>query len=69
MTMENVKDILKNNFNEVDFNSDGYLTKNELKQILKRENPGKRISRSEIVMIFNQLDVSHDGKISYEGKK
>ena len=66
--MEDVTKFLKNIFEVADVNSDGFLTKNEVKQILQRQNPQRKISRSEVTMMMKQMDVNNDGKISFEGK-
>ena len=65
--MEDVTEFLKNIFDEADVNSDGFLTKIEVKQILQRKNPQRKISRSEVKMMMKQMDVNNDGKISFEG--
>ena len=65
--MEDVTEFLKNIFDEADINSDGFLTKIEVKQILQRKNPQRKISRSEVKMMMKQMDVNNDGKISFEG--
>ena len=66
--MEDVTKFLKNIFEVADVNSDGFLTKIEVKQILQRQNPQRKISRSEVTMMMKQMDVNNDGKISFEGK-
>ena len=65
--MEDVTKFLKNIFEVADVNSDGFLTKIEVKQILQRQNPQRKISRSEVTMMMKQMDVNNDGKISFEG--
>jgi len=64
--MEDVTKFLKNIFEVADVNSDGFLTKIEVKQILQRQNPQRKISRSEVTMMMKQMDVNNDGKISFE---
>ena len=42
----------------------GYITINELHDVLTRLNPS--IDKSRVSDVLNKIDIDHDGKISYE---
>ncbi|CAF0764636.1 unnamed protein product [Rotaria sordida] len=57
-------DEMRRVFKCFDIDGSGYVTADELHEILKRLN--RDISKNQIREVINEVDMDHDGKISYE---
>lgn len=57
------KDLLKA-FQKIDRNGDGYITHDELFQVLTKR--GERMTKSEVKMMIEDADFNGDGKLDYE---
>merc|ERR1711920_487064 len=54
-------ELLVNSFRRFDVDGSGYVTIEELKQLL-----GETLPEGEVDEIFKNVDASHDGKIDYQ---
>lgn len=63
---KDVKD-LRTQFQGIDRNGDGMLTKEEIGRGLN--NLGKRLETTELTAIYAVLDANQDGKVEYTGRK
>ena len=52
-------------FNKLDLNQDGYVTKDELAQYLKKSGLSNTEKDAKLQKCFHSLDLNGDGKISY----
>lgn len=51
-----------------DKNNDGFIDKNELKDVLKKILPKFKLPDSEIQRMISNVDRNQDGKIDYNGR-
>ncbi|KAF9682936.1 hypothetical protein SADUNF_Sadunf05G0160100 [Salix dunnii] len=61
---ENVAEELKEAFKVFDRNQDGYISANELRQVMM--NLGERLTEEEAEQMIREADVDGDGLVSYE---
>jgi Ca2+-binding EF-hand superfamily protein len=54
-------------FKKFDLNGTGYISVNELKQVLA--NVGQNFSEKEIANMIAKVDKDNDGRLNFEGKK
>lgn len=58
---------IKEAFDLFDTNGNGYITKEELVQAMKRL--GENLSNEDIESMISNADINKDGQVSFEGKK
>merc|ERR1712147_380134 len=56
-------DMIKKKFHELDTNGDGFLSYEELEELLRRGNPD--LDENEIRLIYDEMDEQGDGKIDF----
>ncbi|EXB26550.1 Calmodulin-like protein 11 [Morus notabilis] len=61
---ENVAEELKEAFKVFDRNQDGYISANELRQVMI--NLGERLTHEEAEQMIKEADLDGDGQVSYE---
>ena len=62
----NTEEEMKAIFTQIDLNHDGYISKKELKIMMK--NLGEKVRKKDIRKMIKEADLNHDGKISFSGK-
>ena len=64
---EEPEEELKQAFKVFDKDGDGYISADELKEVMK--NLGESLSAKEVDDMLKEADINGDGKIDFEGNK
>ena len=62
-TFDDVQDGLKQAFRVFDLDGDGFITRDELRIVMKKMGEG--LTNAELDKILATADIDHDGKINY----